>query len=149
MEELHALTNPAALLGSLLAGKHILWVDPDAASIDHGMDFLESATEGTATIERCDSAGAAIDAATGSTIDLIVTRWGFGEGEGSDPVAVDLLRNVRERDLRAPVVVFASGSHADENKRTAMSLGATSYEFTWAGLFQEIERIFTPGSSHR
>jgi len=149
LEELHALTNPAALLGSLLAGKHILWVDPDAASIDHGMDFLESAAEGTATIERCDSASAAIDAAANSIIDLIVTRWGFGEGAGSDPVAVDLLRNVRERDVRAPVVVFASGSHADENKRTAMSLGATSYEFTWAGLFQEIERIFTPGSSHR
>ena len=51
--------------------------------------------------------------------------------------------------MQAPVVVFASGAHADENKREAMALGAASYEFTWEGLFQEIERIFTPGSFHR
>jgi hypothetical protein len=27
-----------------------------------------------------------------------------------------------------------------------MGLGATSYEYSWEGLFQEVERIFTPGS---
>ena len=147
--DLHAATNPTALLGGLLSGARILWVDPDEASIDHGMQFLENAASGRASIERFDTPRAAIDAASEAKTDLIVTRWGHGQGAGGEPAAIELLNGLRQRAVQAPVVVFASGAHADENKREAMALGAASYEFTWEGLFQEIERIFTPGSSHR
>ena len=110
------------------------------------MQFLESAAKGAAQLDRFDSAADAVNAAAENDFDLIVTRWGHGEGSTGDAVAVELLKEIRTRDVRAPVVVFASGSHADVNKRTAMGLGATSYEYSWEGLFQEVERIFTPGS---
>jgi DNA-binding NarL/FixJ family response regulator len=115
-------------------------------SIDLGMQFLESAAKGAAQIDRFDSAVDAVNAAAENDFDLIVTRWGHGEGSTGEAVAVELLKEIRARDVRAPVVVFASGSHADANKRIAMGLGATSYEYSWEGLFQEVERIFTPGS---
>jgi len=46
----------------------------------------------------------------------------------------------------APVVVFASGDHADDNKHASLRLGAQAYTFEWQRLFQEIERVFKPGS---
>jgi hypothetical protein len=143
---LHDRTNPKAILGGYLAQKRIGWVDPDEISIDLGMQFLESAAKGAAQIDRFDSAVDAVNAAAENDFDLIVTRWGHGEGSTGEAVAVELLKEIRARDVRAPVVVFASGSHADANKRIAMGLGATSYEYSWEGLFQEVERIFTPGS---
>ena len=86
---------------------------------------------------------------TADEAELVITRWGHGEGPDKLAVGEHLLREIRRRDLRAPVVVFASGDHADENKRTAMGLGATSFEHGWQSLFREIERIFTPGSQMR
>ena len=71
---------------------------------------------------------------------------GHEAGPDGQSTAEYAFAETRKRDLRSPVVVFASGDHGTENKRAAMSLGATSFEFTWAGLFQEIERIFEPAS---
>ena len=95
--DLHAATNPTALLGDLLSGARILWVDPDEASIDHGMQFLENAASGRASIERFDTPRAAIDAASEAKTDLIVTRWGHGQGAGGEPAAIELLTGLRQR----------------------------------------------------
>lgn len=41
-----------------------------------------------------------------------------------------------------PVVVFASGDHAEENREAALRLGALEYTFTWDGLYAVIDRRF-------
>jgi hypothetical protein len=44
------------------------------------------------------------------------------------------------------VIVFASAGHADENKRTALGLGAVAFIFEWSTLFREIDEVLRPGS---
>jgi hypothetical protein len=149
LEEIHRRTNPAIGLGTLLGDAKIVWVDPDVDSVDHGVGYLNDAVEGAggrATIAPCRDADEAVQLVGTDGADLVITRWGYGDGPDGRPVGEYLLSQMRRRDLRAPVVVFASVGHADENKRAAMALGATGFEHRWQGLFREIERIFTPGS---
>ncbi len=146
---IHELTNPTRTLGRLLHGKRIVWIDPASDLVGPGMEFLEQAASSSgadATIDRFDNVDEALDSIEADGTDLVVTRWGHGRAPGGGSTAEHVLGEVRRRNLHAPVLVFASGDHADENKRTAMGLGATSSEFTWEGLFQEVERIFRPGS---
>lgn len=148
LEAMYLATNPRLVLGKMLAGKRIVWVDPSDRSPQFGMRFLRDAAEsaGKATsIDQVASAEEGLSMAT-ERADLILTHWGHGLGPDGGSVAEYLLRQVRTRDLEVPTMVFASGDHADANKVAAMKLGATSYEYTWEGLFQEIGRIFTPGS---
>jgi hypothetical protein len=148
LEALYLNTNPRLLLGKLLAGKRIVWVDPSDRSPQFGMRFLEeaAASAGNATsIDQVPTADEGLTLASHGA-DLIVTHWGHGLGPSGGSVAEYLVRQVRARGIEVPVMVFASGDHADANKVTALKLGATSYEYTWEGLFQEIGRIFTPGS---
>jgi hypothetical protein len=151
LEAIHRDTNPQIRLGELMAGARILWVDPDEDSIAHGLTYLQQAAAragGRAAIEPYDSSQSALDALDHQDADLVISRWGYGEGPDGLAVGEHLLIEMRRRDLRAPVVVFASGAFATENKRAAMALGAASYEFQWQGLFREIERIFTSGSQY-
>ncbi len=149
LASLHRMTDPTRTLGSLLSGARIVWIDPAAQLVGFGMDFLERAvasTGGEATIDRFDRVDKALASVESDGADLIVTRWGHQKGPEGQSTAEYVLSATRARDLRSPVVVFASGDHGTENKRKSMDLGATSFEFTWEGLFQEIERIFKPGS---
>jgi DNA-binding response OmpR family regulator len=59
-------------------------------------------------------------------------------------IAERLLMEMRAQDLRAPVIMFASGGHAEENRRTALNMGAQAYTFEWPTLFREIERVLRP-----
>lgn len=149
LAEIHRLTDPRQLLGRILSGKRILWVDPSVTSNVFGMGFLEAAaTEagGSTAIDEVASVEAALAEIETGGADLVVTRWGHGSGPDGQSSAEHLLGQIRARNLPAPVIVFASGEHADENKVRAMRLGATSYESTWEGLFQEIARVLRPGS---
>jgi hypothetical protein len=60
-----------------------------------------------------------------------------------------LLEQMRRRDLRVPVVVFASGDHADENREAAFRLGALEYTSRWDALFAVIDRRFSDPSAAR
>ena len=40
--------------------------------------------------------------------------------------------------------MFASGSHADENREVALRLGALEYTSSWEVLFEVIDRRFGP-----
>jgi hypothetical protein len=72
----------------------------------------------------------------------VITRWGHGGGR--EPDAVRLLDAMRRKDARVPVVVFASGAHAAENRETALRMGALEYTSDWDTLFEVIDRRFGP-----
>ncbi len=149
LTSIHRATDPSRTLGMLLSDARVVWIDPASDLVEYGMGFLQGAAVASgahATIDRFDSVDAALESIETNGAQLVVTRWGHGLGPDGGSTAEHVLGEVRRRDLRVPVVVFASGDHADDNKRSAMGLGATSFEFTWEGLFQEIERIFRPAS---
>jgi DNA-binding NarL/FixJ family response regulator len=110
------------------------------------LEKAASSPEARAMVGQFTDPESALQSIARDGADLVVTHWGHGLAPNGDSTAEHVLSEVRSRDLRAPVVVFASGSHADDNKRASMALGATGYEFEWEGLFREIERIFTTGS---
>jgi len=56
---------------------------------------------------------------------------------------------MRQRDIRVPVVVFASGDHADQNREAAFQLGALEYTSRWDALFAVIDRRFSDPSAAR
>lgn len=77
----------------------------------------------------------------GETYDLVITRWGHhphGPADGET-----LLHEMRHGDVRVPVVVFASGDHAEENREVALRLGALEYTFEWDALYAVIDRRFS------
>ena len=86
----------------------------------------------------------------GPELHLVITQWGHGlENDPGGEICASaecLLAQMRSRDLRVPVIVFASGEHADENKAAALALGANAFTFTWEGLFRRIADVFEPGS---
>lgn len=126
LRRLHDATNPAMLLGQILAGKRIVWIDPKPAEVDLGMRFLQDAARSAGTpagIDRFDSARDALDSIAAEGADLVVTQWGHGLGPDGTSVGEHVLGEIRRRDLRTPVMVFASGYCADENRRAALRLG--------------------------
>ncbi len=139
---LHARTHPAKVMGPRLSGKHILWVDPNDRNNAKGRAYLDDAAEGFCTIELAASPEQAVARLASERCDLVITRWGHHEGR--EPDAVRLLDAMRRKDLRAPVVVFASGDHAAENRETALRLGALEYTSDWETLFEVIDRRFGP-----
>jgi CheY-like chemotaxis protein len=143
LERLHALTTPSAILGARLEGRAILWVDPHE---DHGIGwrFLEEAAKGRCVLESARSPEEALAriAETESGYDLVITRWNHRPGGSSD--GMRLLDGMRARGLTAPVVVFASGDHAEENREEALRRGALEYTFHWDTLCEVIDRRFGP-----
>ncbi|MBT8462560.1 MAG: SIR2 family protein, partial [Gemmatimonadetes bacterium] len=150
LETIFQHTNPTYLLGSLMHERRILWVDPRPANNAYGMQFLREAA-GTARVDsdivlEVETPADAIAALESGPVDLVITHWGHGESPAGTSNAEFLLQEIRSRDLRAPVIVFASGSHADENKRLALGLGAVAYVFRWESLFREMAEVLEPGT---
>src|SRR5690606_3233112 len=113
LAEINRLTNPRQLLGRLLSGKRILWVDPKLASNIFGMEFLEDAAAaagGATSIDQVPSVDEALGRLADLGADLVVTHWGQGLGSDGSSIAEELLRQMRARSLEAPLVVFASGA---------------------------------------
>ncbi len=139
---LHARTHPAKVMGPRLSRKRILWVDPNDRNNAKGRAYLDDAAEGLCTIELAASPEQAVARLMSGTYDLVITRWGHDEGR--EPDAVRLLDAMRRKDARVPLVVFASGAHAAENRETALRMGALEYTSDWDTLFEVIDRRFGP-----
>ena len=138
---LHARTNPAAIMGRRLEKRRILWVDPSTDRNARGRKYLEDATRRLCTIELARTPDEALALlTTGETYDLVITRWGHHPQRPAD--GETLLQQMRQRDARVPVVVFASGDHAGENREAALRLGALEYTFEWDALYAVIDRRF-------
>jgi hypothetical protein len=155
LEALHAQTSPARILGALIAGRRVLWLDPQPRNNDYGTSFLdEAAREGGGEpcvfdrVTTWEEAVATLERTPGGH-DLVVTHWGEGaasdrHGGGRCSNAERLLEEMRGRDLRAPVIVFSETNGAERRKRAVTRLGARAFVWTWSGLFEEIERLFAP-----
>jgi SIR2-like domain len=147
LEELYRQTNPKFILGGLLNETRIIWIDRSDRSNEYGMRFLQEAAAaagGGSEILHARSPDEGLELASVDG-DLVITHWGHGFGPEGGSVGEYVLGEIHRRAIETPVIVFSSGGHADANKTAAMRLGATSYEYTWEGLFQEINRIFKPG----
>jgi hypothetical protein len=59
--------------------------------------------------------------------------------------ALDFCGERPRRATRCPVLVFSTSSDVDARKRSALSLGAQGYCFTWERLFQSIEQVLADG----
>ena len=147
------MTTDPAVLGSLIAGKRILWLDPndDLSDVDDGYRALEEAARqvgGRTAIVQVKAVDEALDLLRRRHWDLLITHW--GHGQAAPPyrsVGAELLAELHLANTTIPVVVFAGGDHADENKVDALARGAIDFTFTWDGLFAAIGHVFAPGSA--
>lgn len=157
LREIYQLTNPLVRFGRLLAGRRILWIDPHPSNNGEAFNHLQAAATATAqernplvTVSSADEGLSALECAEhdAEPFDLVITHWGDGAArtpEGAPcPTAVGLLAGMRSRDLRCPVMVFASAVEADERKRVILGLGALAYTFTFSDLYRRIEEVFSP-----
>jgi CheY-like chemotaxis protein len=141
LAKLHARTNPAAIMGRRLERKRILWVDPSTDRNAKARKDLETATRGLCTIDLAETPDDALaELEAGEGYDLVITRWGHHPRRAAD--GASLLQQMRLRDVRVPVVVFASGDHVEENRESALRLGALEYTFEWDALYAVIDRRF-------
>jgi CheY-like chemotaxis protein len=148
LEELYRRTNPLHHLAELLAGRRILWLDPNPRNNAAGISQLRAAAKlaglEAARFEEVHDVEHALTLLGASPWDVVITHWGWSAA--APPNAERLLREMRRRDLAAPVVVFGRGQYADENKKRALASGAVDYVFSWSALLRRIEDLFSPGS---
>jgi hypothetical protein len=149
-------TNPHVRFGRLLAKRRILWVDPHPSNNGEAFDYLRSAAVAAVqeqnplvTVGTAEEGAVALASTERGTFDLVITHWGESaaltpEGEPCS-TAVGLLGAIRVRDLRCPVIVFASAANANERKRIALGMGALAYCHTFADLYKKIEETLSPG----
>jgi CheY-like chemotaxis protein len=137
LRQIHDATNPRALLGRSISGRRIVWADSEPDDTSYGAKLLTDAADATGGATRIDqvrSVDEAVAALDAAAADLVIV---------DRPLAEGLLRAMRSKDLRSPVVVFARGDRNDADRRLALSLGATDALWEWADLFQEIERVLS------
>jgi CheY-like chemotaxis protein len=102
---------------SRLAGKNILWVDDDAASVALEIQGFE--TLGARVQQRLNT-NDALKSLEASTPDLIISDMGR---HPDDRAGYTLLKAIRERGLSVPVLIY-SGSRKPEHVREALANGA-------------------------
>ena len=127
-------------MGPLLRGRRILWADPSEQNNQFGHRFLHEAAQGLCAIEVARSPAEALARLSTNDYDLVITRWGWHAHRPAD--GEELLVAMRAADRRVPVVVFASGFKAAENRERALRLGALEYTSSWDALFEAIDRRF-------
>ncbi len=145
LDRLYRRTNPLYVLGSLLAHRRVVWLDPNPDSTSHGFELLRKAArlaDSGFELEEVGDVAAAVATLRDRPADLVITHWGHSPA-GSN--AERLLAQLRAQDHWAPVIVFASGDHAEDNKRSALRAGAHAYCFRWSSLFRRIRDIFDHG----
>lgn len=156
LEQIYGQTNPVHRLGQLLRDRRLLWLDPAPEHNALGRRLLIEAVrevEGAAAglgrhlveVATCEDAIAQLREPPG--FDMVLTHWGHGRAPDGHANAEMLLRAVaglRAQGTRVPpVMVFAGGSHAAENRRRALQLGAIGFTADWIELMMEIERVLT------
>ena len=148
LQKLHEHTAPARIIGRLLDGKRLLWLDPKPDNNLYGMDLIRQSTSMGCEIVECVSPSEALRHLSEAPFDVLITHWGHGlssDGSGTQRAnAVELLEGIRALKLEVPVIVFASPDpeHVRANRLKALRLGAFEYTWTFEGLFQSIEKIF-------
>ena len=88
-------------------------------------------------------------ASTSEPYDVVITHFGAGTGRSkrkNQATAVSLLTEIRTRDIRCPVIVFAAAHEIEQRKRTLLGLGAQTYCYTFEALYQALERVLGPGN---
>ncbi|MBW2456372.1 MAG: SIR2 family protein [Deltaproteobacteria bacterium] len=150
LARLYRCTNPQYHLGRLLSGQRLLWLDPNPNSTEDGIELLRHsarlAAGGFHLTEVTDVTGAMAELggkSPGPPYGLVISHWGQGGGDESN--AERLLGEMRRHNVHVPVIVFASGSHADENKQRALRAGAMAYCYHWSSLFRRIGDAFDHG----
>ena len=81
--------------------------------------------------------------------DVVITHFGAGTDRSKrkhQATAVSLLSEIRARDIRCPVIVFAAAHEIEQRKRIVLGLGAQTYCYTFEALYQALERVLGPGN---
>ena len=140
LHAIHDATNPRAQLGRAIAGRTILWCDPEADDTAEGARLLADAARdagGSTRVVAHRTVDGVVAALRADGADLVIVDW---------PVGETVLTALRAENLRAPVVVFARAAALQPaDRRLALSLGATETISEWPDLFREIERVLGPG----
>lgn len=152
LARIHEATSPLARLGSLLQGRHILWLDK-TQDAEVGRDLLMQAagrgggrSGGIELVRSLEVALAKLAAGRGGAgqpYDLILSMW---QGDVRSAWGIRLLERVRQEGVRSPVIIFAGPHGAEERKRLALQLGAYAYCVRWETLFRKVGELFAPAS---
>ena len=138
-------------LGRAVSGKRILWLDP-GHTVDVDEVVVRRLEEAAMTVSnhvlvmRVAEVDEALTAIAERPWDLVITHWGHQMSNGHPSVGVHLLCKVRVMDTRPPVIVFASGDHADSNKAVALRRGAVAYAYRWETLFRVVAEVLGSGT---
>ena len=146
-------------LESLLAGKRFLWLDAYPENNRLEREIITSIDERwliehpqPVTIEPFETAARAVEAIVdaerrGRPFDLVLTHWGMNETSmhrgrrlANGPLLLTLMR---DRDLRAPVILYSSATDALAREQLVLSLGARAYCVGQGDLFREILDVFS------
>ena len=151
LSDIHQATNPETSVAKILAGKNILWLDPNRDNNAYAMDVIRK-VGGERMISTVGNPDEAIREMMrdGSDFDLIITHWGhekyLDESGETSSNAEALMRDMRRNKIEVPVLVFASGFESEQNRPKALALGAFEYVWAFKDLFSNIEQIFkVPG----
>lgn len=136
LEAVRNATAVRARLRRLVEGRRVVWIDAKDADNALGMQILDEAT------------GQSVTRLTSPSelrpehfeADLLITRMGYRSAK--DATAYEVLEQLRGEARRPPVVVFASGLHAKENRREVLRRGAWEFASGWPELFRMIEVLF-------
>lgn len=156
LEAIYRETNAVVRFGNYLKERRILWLDPNPSNNTEAFEFLKQAAGASGrsdyaveTVPDVEQALSVLqNADVGGRFHLLITHWGDSgsgrEDQSADPTAVAVLRAIRQRDIRVPVIVFASHWEAEERKEQALAMGAADYCFTFESLFTRLESVFAP-----
>jgi len=144
LSELSSKTNPVSLAPELVKGKRILWLDPVPERNRTAAEVLGKDT--LITLDSIEEARKYLRE-NGDATDLVISHWGHNQATDEKgnlaPAGSLLLKYVREENICAPVVIFASGDHYHENRKLALGLGAFEYTCTFQGLLAQIDTLFS------
>lgn len=152
LKAIYDQTNPIHRVGELLAGRRVLWFDPNPAHNNRGRDLLRAAAAecGDAFGERFVEATTLDEAwrllSAPGRFDLVISHWGHAMYAAGRANGEELLRRVSEQrgagNVAPPVVIFAgAGDFEGVNRRRALGLGAAEFVSRWEDLIVVLERV--------
>jgi len=141
LRDVYERTNGERVLGSLLSGKRILWMDPAKGRNSGQVEVLSDAARDPNLVLQVSNPAEAVAAMKNADrpFDLVLTHFGYDETIGKAAVEV-LLHDMGMAEVRAPVIVFATDFK--ENRRRALRAGAREYTHRNNELFRQIEVLF-------
>jgi hypothetical protein len=141
LEDVYERTNGERVLGALLRGKRVLWMDPAKDRNRSQVDVLCDAAGDPELVVQVSTPSEAVTRMKNASppFDLVITHFGF-KPELGDAAAEVLLHDMGVAEVRAPVIVFATAFK--ENRRRALRAGAREYTYRNDELFREIEQLF-------